>query len=279
MNPKEQNDDPNSDQGRQHDTSERVAQSLDQPDQPLPASFNSDSNTSPHFQNLPAAYGTAPKKPFPKSILVIFAVLIVGVILAAILVSGQTAKKTNSTKSKSPAASSQAKEKAVTVPTNWKSIDTTLGFSLRLPEDWDSSGTPHEVTTLNLRSNTFVVSAPDIARSDLYILVATENLTDAQGRQAFEEAVTTVNPSLEEAYRSLGIKKEDIKITTATKTLGGKQWLQVQTDLPNESLLSLYLWHKDSAITLNAAQLSKEKLNSLVNTYLYPMAASVTIKE
>ncbi len=188
--------------------------------------------------------------------------------------------KKDSQKGANNTKTEQSKKPAeVTVPADWKEVDTTLGFSVKVPALW-SAAPAAEATFGNIKTTSVYLGNNDTAgEMDGPIVVASkQSLTDTPGQQAFEEAATKLDAETIATLEQLGVKKEDVSIKSKHVTLGGKQWLQIDTQYPGQFTRTLYLWNADHEIGLSVLSDGGDSLSEAADAYLLPMAASVVIK-
>lgn len=209
-------------------------------------------------------------------------ILIAGVAGIVVLTKSSTQKSASqSTEQSSATDKEKIEKKTVEIPDDWVDVPTELGFSIMAPEGW-AAAVPTESTIANLKSNNSLVSDPNAEAStgllppENSVSVSSQERTDAGGQKAFEAGVTKLDEESLSVLESLGIKKEDIKVSSKKLIINDTEWLEVSTEIPGQFSRSLYLWDGDRAISVMVVAASKEKLDELSNKYLYPVGASIT---
>lgn len=206
--------------------------------------------------------------------IIIVMVLLIGAGIAGSLLVDQKDQKENTNNS----SDASKDKKTETVPSDWKPIDTALGFSVKAPAGWVAS-TPSEATVQNVVTKSATVGVEGgSADADSIILVSTQSLADKPGQEAFEASVTQFDADTLAALEQFGLKKEDVKVETERVTIAGKQWLQVDTSYPGQTSRTLYLWNGDHAIGLMVLSDKDDAVVRDANKYLWPMAASISIQ-
>jgi len=218
-----------------------------------------------------------PQSRGPKKILIIIAAIVL--LLTAVLIGYAMIAGSD----KDP-NSSQSQQSGVTVPNDWKTVETDFGFSFKAPQAWQSSE-PDDSSVDNLRSNTISIGTPDDSNADTdaeiqyeYVTIGLQNRTDSSSQEDFEKLVTNADGSLIEDYQELGVTEDQIKITSKKVDIAGKEWLQVDTEIDGQFSRNLYSWKGDGAIVLSVIEDDTTRLDSMTDKYLLPMAASVEAK-
>ena len=221
-----------------------------------------------------------PKSRGPKKILIIVGAIVL--LLSAILI-GYAMIAGNDKSSNS----SQSQQSAVTVPSEWKTIETDFGFSFKAPQAWESTD-PEDSSVDNIRSDTLTVGTPDDSDEDTeadieearyeYVTVGLQSLTDSSSQEDFEKLVTNADGSLVRDYQELGVTEDQIKITSKKVDVAGREWLQVDTEIDGQFSRNFYSWKDDKAIVLSVIEDDTTRLETMTNQYLLPMAASIEVK-
>jgi hypothetical protein len=184
------------------------------------------------------------------------------------------------------------KGEAVTVQSDWKAVNSKLGFRVKVPPKWEvgSAENGEEFAGIKPRSVTVgppievgVGSADSTAENDFSVSLDRYTQTGKRSKSAFETSVTD-KKIYEQVYSLFGGKADDITLTQSTVKVGGKEWLRVDTSFNDISVTTLYYWVDDHAIGLSLVGLPDEKKtdtkeNPAYQHYLLPMASSVEITD
>lgn len=208
-------------------------------------------------------------------------ILIIGILLLILIIGGVVYALTAS----SGQQNNQAQQNAeVTVPTEWKIVETEFGFSLKAPQEWESS-TSETSTAGNLSLTAFSIGTPESVANDEtsdvrleYVTVGTQTLSTGANQEEFEAAVTNADGSLTAEYKEAGLSEDQIKITSSKIDVQGKQWLQVDTEVDGQLSRVLYFWTGDKAIVLAVVDDETANIDQMTSQYLLPMAASIELR-
>jgi len=244
-------------------------------------------SVNPDPGQLAGAYGQPPTPGSPKR-----KFIIIGLVALVLLVIASAATYfllgTNDQKA-SESTASQAKEnqsagqKNIKVPSDWKTIDTKLGFTVKAPPNWSDAGSvPTNASLGNFTSKTVTISEPGRDTASIYgnyVAVSTQSLKNSKSQSKFEQGVTDKKTLAD----GLGVSKDQLTLTSTKLDINGKRWLRtdVQASDPQASgkffETALYYWVGDHAIGLYVLSNKQSGLDKLANSYLLPMAASVEL--
>lgn len=180
---------------------------------------------------------------------------------------------------------------SVAVPKDWKTLDTELGFTVKAPPKWDTSGTSSSELD-KIKSKNVTLSPPiefNFSSSDsgstpsldtmVAVTAASFEQTGQPDKATFEAAVTDTK-TLEQVYSLFGGDSSKIKVEQTKVKIEGREWLKVDVGFEKASTTTLYHWVDDHAIGLSIAAAGEtEKDSSVYQEYLLPMAASVELTE
>lgn len=189
----------------------------------------------------------------------------------------------NSTTPTQPQITTQPviENKQPAVPISWKMVDTKLGYSLKVPADWSGGNTVPTQSDFDIYKSTTItlgsLSSPsgDIATpSGKYISTGIQSITTSKTEADFEKATTDSSVVAD----ALGLDKSKVKVTLSKLNISGKQWTQVDSEIPDSFSKTLYLWVNDHAVFITISNSNKNTLDKYSNDYLFPIAASVSLK-
>lgn len=186
---------------------------------------------------------------------------------------------------------------AVTVPADWKSLDTQLGFTVKAPANWEIESEKEQTeedgyksTTVNLSPKIEDVDVSESEADDedddfsadllLGVVAIAFEPKGNPDKAAFEKYVTN-KENVGEVFALFGGDMDKVTVTHTTVKIKGKEWLKVDATFDNNVFTTLYYWNKNKAIGLSTFKLNEEfggsKDSSPYDTYLLPMAASIEI--
>lgn len=214
--------------------------------------------------------------------------MIVAVTLVALLIMGAAlayflpdSGKKSDEQQQSKNASGQSSEKtSITVPADWETIDTKLGFTVKAPANWtDANSLPTNASIGDFISKTITISEPKRDATSLfgnYVAVSTQNLKNSKSQSEFEQGVKDKGKVAE----GFGASEDQIKLTSTDVNINGKQWLRVDVQVSSQFFETLlFFWVDDHAIALIVVSDKQTSLDKLVGDYLLPMAASVKLQQ
>lgn len=281
-------------QGPLPSTVVRPAQTPPSPQQVQPQTAQPQTGQTPNRPAGPSVYGssdiydsyTGQKKGLSKKIIiavVLLAVLLVGSVGAYFLTKkdGKSAQNSSSQSGQQGQSGQQAPQ-SITVPEDWQTVDTKLGFTVKAPADWsDSSTLPTSSKFENFISKTITLGSPSRNVSNPYssgyISLSTQSLANSKSQADFEKAITDVN-SFSSGLAAFGIDPKDVTVAHQDVSINGKTWLQIDTEVPGQVSRSMYMWVGDHAVALTAVSDKADKLTNLIYNYLLPMTASVELQ-
>lgn len=200
-------------------------------------------------------------------------VLIVILVLGVVGGTGYYLMEHRSTKSDNSNNQVQ-KDYTVTVPTEWKEIDTGLGFSVFAPVGWAKDS--HFTSTSNgVKSESYRLDEAGNT-SDNGVLVTADHLPTAS-KAAYESYIKGFTESIRNAYDGTAAH------TTTAITINNKPWYQTNlitpaTDNQKEyHYRTLYYWTGSFVISISNDAKSASELTQVSNNYLYKIAASLKV--
>lgn len=255
-----------------------------------------DTLTGPNLYDQYNPGAAASRKKIVVSIIVLLLLVVPGGVGAfAFLNKKQPQKVDNQAPAANPAAQPQPKttqpvieNKQPAIPISWKTVDTKLGYSLKVPADWSGDNSvPTSSNFDNFEAKTMIIGKTQTNSTNPYgsyvssdgnfVSVGTQSLADSKSQAEFEKEITDVN-KVADTLAGFGITKDKIKLSSKKININGKEWLEVDAEIPNQISKTLYLWANDHAITLSVLSSEQAQLDELSEKYMFPIAASVQLK-
>ena len=234
-----------------------------------------------------------PGRPISKKRLIIVGVVLVLFIIGIVAI-GLVSKHGKNASVKNP-KSTQVKtnqianvSKDVQIPADWVPLTVKYGFTVKAPAGW-SEGFESNTTFNEIVNNTVSISKAggeitftgdsSTTQDDIDTSVTTgiTQLANDKSQSAFNNYVNKLPETTASTYKLLGADTSKVKVSVAKLTLNGKQWTQNDMSTPGQYTRTLYYWDKDRAITFIVISDDSSKLANLADTYMYPMAASLSI--
>lgn len=241
-------------------------------------------STTPVDKTKPLLIGTA----------VLACVLI---LIGAVAYFALSQKNDNSGGSKSDErkAIEQLPELVVKIPDDWKKIDTSYSFSVKVPPGWEEGETINlsfnkiegEVAILNLEqideTNDESENADTESISEKkvpYLSAGSQQLADSTDKDSYESALTNTSEKNSQLAEILGVKAEELKTSSSKLKINGKEWLQVNSEANGKFWRLLSRWVDERAILVIATDTNsdKNKFEEYTKQYLLPVAASLELR-
>lgn len=217
-------------------------------------------------------------------------IVVSGIVVAIIITIGiggflYMSQKDTSRNSQS-IASSPAEQIDTTTASSGNLVKTDYGFTLMAPDKWEKT-TSQAGTVNGLIEDTISISPPlsfsyepeEPDERNAFVAVGTSKLSNGSGKDDFEKRVSVVNEEDLKLLENFGYSKDEYKIVSKKIELNGREWLLVDSELPNELTRKLYSWDNDKAIFFSIKAESKEQLEKFSNKFLYPMASSIKFNQ
>jgi hypothetical protein len=248
-----------------------------------------DTLTGPNLYDQYNPGAAASRKKIVVSIIVLLLLVVPGGVGAfAFLNKKQPQKVDNQAPAANPAAQPQPKttqpvieNKQPAIPISWKTVDTKLGYSLKVPADWSGGNTLPTESDFDIYKSTTItlgsLASPTgeaVTPSGKYISTGVQSITTSKTEADFEKATTDTTV----VANALGLDKSKVNVTLSKLNISGKQWTQVDSEIPGSFSKTLYLWVNDHAVFVTISNSNKDTVDKYANDYLFPIAASVQLK-
>lgn len=233
--------------------------------------------------NMEPSPTSPPNKSRKKLIILLLAAIVVIALAAAvfmILMNKDGGEDTSAKTAASSSASSKNETIDVTVPSDWTTLDTELGFSVKAPTGWSASfavdsninGLKTKSKSISASDDTFSTSDPAPTEEDVnnFVTASRQQIEGANSQSEFEDKLRNFD-------ESFGIGNGDAGSSRNKVQINGKEWLQAEYKMNDQFSKTIYLWTGDYAVALAIMASSEKELSKLTDNYLYPMAASVEI--
>ncbi|HEX5797414.1 MAG TPA: hypothetical protein VFX86_03405 [Candidatus Saccharimonadales bacterium] len=250
------------------------------PSQPVPPAGGA--QTGPINDNIydQAAQGSRFSSKLLIIALVVIIILVVAGVGAYFLLKKDDNQATGSQNAEESAQTEQVQPTgplSITVPDDWQTVDSKLGFTVKAPASWQASAAT-DSSFSGFRAKTMAIADPeDTAAYGNSVSVGTESLEANNSEVNFDEAIKDTD-LISESLAVFGIDKNQVKITASTVTINGKEWKKVDTEVPGQVSSFIYTWAGDHAVFLSAASDKAENLKNLYDNYLLPMTASLELQ-
>lgn len=255
-----------------------------------PSTTQPSSLQSPIEQGQPVQNYTQPPKRFNTKVIVfivIILILLIGGVAGAYFLTKKSDKNQDSNSASAEyKQESSVEDLQITVPSNWKTIDTEHGFTIKAPSGWDKAS-PTDFTFNNIQTSNVLIDNSSKTKTpgnsqgqqntDVSISAGTEKLMNSDSQEELERLLTDPE-AVAEAYADFGLTKDQITINSTRVRINGKEWLRIDSDMAGEIETTFAHWVDDHAIVLIASGKDRQAVDKQVNDYLLSMTASVEIK-
>jgi hypothetical protein len=187
---------------------------------------------------------------------------------------------------KSSNSSSSTQKSNINVPSTWKTEDTNLGFTVKIPKDWTlgssssltSDGIISNSAIINLETSPTSTNTPSQLQDTDSVTTSTQKLTGKASEATFDKQIAALSSQQKQLLMAFGIKTNRVSITSTNIEINGMKWLKVTKYIPHQYYYDLYYWDNNKAIGLEVSNDSQQTVQQIAKTYVLPMAASLKIK-